>query len=343
MQLLIRWKWMISVLFVAGLVGATYAYWRHSEIYPSTDDAYIDAHVVQVAAQVSGSVARVFVTNQQSVHRGNPLFTINPESFRIALARARARLAVAHQGVMADSAAVVAASAALADRRVLLRNAEVTAGRIKRLRDRGFVSAQAYDNAEAAVQGAKAQMNLAQARLRQAQMTLGNSGTHNERVREAGAAVAQALLDIRNTHVTAACSGRVAKLSLRPGDVIQSGAPLFTLVCGREYWVDANFKETEIGRIRPGQPATISVDMYPDHPFRGRVEHLSGAAGTAFSLLPPENATGNWVKVTQRVPVRVMVLDPDPAHPLRIGTSAEVTVDTAGVEPPPSPPGKSHP
>ncbi len=334
---------MISVLIAAGLIGATYAYWHHSEIYPSTDDAYVNAHTVQVAAQVSGSVTRVFVANQQPVRRGNPLFTIDPASFRIALARARAHLALARQAVMADSAAVVAASATLADRRVLLKNAEVTANRTERLRDRGFVSAQAFDNAEAAVQGAKAQVNLARAKLRQAQMMLGNSGAQNERVREAAAAVAQALLDLRNTHVSAACSGQVAKLSLRPGDVVQSGAPLFTLVCGREYWVDANFKETDIGRIRPGQPAEISVDMYPGHPFRGRVEQLSGAAGTAFSLLPPENATGNWVKVTQRVPVRIMVLNPDPAHPLRIGTSAEVTVDTADLVPPPSPPRKSHP
>ena len=342
MQLLIRWKWAISVLIAAGLIGAVYAYWRHSEIYPSTDDAYVDAHVVQVAAQVSGPVMRVFVTNQQPVRRGEPLFTIDPASFRIALARAQARLALAHQTVSADSAAVVAAEAALADRRVLLANAQVTANRIRRLRDRGFVSAQAYDNAEAAVHGANAQMNLAGAKLRQAQMTLGGSGTQNERVREAAAAVAQALLDLSHTHISAACSGQIAKLSLRPGDVVQNGTPLFTLVCGREYWINANFKETEIGRIRPGQPADISVDMYPGHSFRGRVEHISGAAGTAFSLLPPENATGNWVKVTQRVPVRVAVLDPDPKHPLRVGTSAEVTIDTADSAPPP-PPRNSHP
>ena len=328
MQILIRWKWMISVLIAVGLAGAVYAYWRRSEIYPDTDDAYVNAHVVQVAAQVSGPVSHVFVSNQQPVRKGELLFTIDPATFHIALARAQARLALARQSVSADAAAVVAAQAALANRRVLLGNAEVTASRTRRLRDRGFVSAQAYDNAEAAVQGARAQLNLAQAQLREARMTLGTAGARNQRVREAGTAIAQALLDLAHTRVSAACSGRVAKLSLHSGDVVQSGSPLFTLVCGRQFWIDANFKETDLSRIRPGQPAEISVDMYPGHRFRGRVEHISGAAGTAFSLLPPENATGNWVKVTQRVPVRVSVLDPDPAHPLRIGTSAEVTIDT---------------
>ncbi|MDA8251486.1 MAG: HlyD family secretion protein [Gammaproteobacteria bacterium] len=341
MQRLIRWKWAIAVLITIGVIGAVYAYWRHSELYPNTDDAYVNAHVVQVAAQVSGPVSRVYVSNQQRVHRDQPLFSLDPATFHIALARMQARLALARQGVSADSAMVVAAEAAVADRRVLLDNARVTTDRIRRLRDKGFVSAQAYDNAEATLKGARAQLNLALAKLRQAQMTLGNAGAQNERVREAEAAVAQAQLDLRHTHVSAACTGRIAKLSLRPGDVVQGGVPLFTLVCSRQFWIDANFKETEVGRIRPGQPASISVDMYPDHPFRGRVEHISGAAGTAFSLLPPENATGNWVKVTQRVPVRVAVIDPDSRHPLRVGTSAEVTIDTTGTALPP--PGRKSP
>ncbi len=326
---------MFSALVLIVLGGGIYAYWRHSERYPSTDDAYVNAHVVQVAAQVSGSINDVYVNNQQSVHSGELLFTIDPASFRIALARAQARLALARQAVSADSAMVVAAQAAVADRRVVLDNAEVTTGRIRRLRDRGFVSAQAYDNAETTLKGAKAQLTLALAKLRQARMTLGNTGGRNERVREARAAVAEARLFLGDTRVSAACDGRIAKLSLRPGDVVQEGIPLFTLVCDREFWIDANFKETGVGRIRRGQPATISVDMYPGHPFRGRVAHVSGAAGTAFSLLPPENATGNWVKVTQRVPVRVEVLNPDPAHPLRVGTSAEVTINTTATPRPP--------
>jgi membrane fusion protein (multidrug efflux system) len=110
---------------------------------------------------------------------------------------------------------------------------------------------------------------------------------------------------------------------------VQPGAPLFVVIANDEYWVDANFKETQLKEIHPGQKATIASDVYPDHAFHGTVQSLSGGSGAAFSLLPPQNATGNWVKVTQRVPVRVRIEDPDPQHPLRIGTTATVRVEKA--------------
>ena len=109
---------------------------------------------------------------------------------------------------------------------------------------------------------------------------------------------------------------------------MQKEVPLFTIISDEEYWVDANFKETELDRIKPGQKARVIVDMYRDHPFEGEVESLSGGSGQAFSLLPAQNATGNWVKVTQRVPVKIRILNPDPAYPLRIGTTATVRVST---------------
>jgi membrane fusion protein (multidrug efflux system) len=126
--------------------------------------------------------------------------------------------------------------------------------------------------------------------------------------------------------VFAPTSGTVANLTLRPGSPVQPLAPVFSLVSDSNYWVDANFKETQLDRIRRGQKATVRVDMYPDRPFQGVVQSLSGGSGAAFSLLPPENATGNWVKVTQRVPVRVSIVDIDPEHPLRIGTTATVRI-----------------
>ncbi len=121
-------------------------------------------------------------------------------------------------------------------------------------------------------------------------------------------------------------AGLGANLTLQPGNTVQPGVPLFVVISDNEFWVDANFKETQLKEIRTGQHAQVTVDMYPDHPFRGTVQSLAGGSGTAFSLLPPQNATGNWVKVTQRVPVRIRVEDPDPQHPLRIGTSATVDV-----------------
>ncbi len=322
-------KWIISLALGLALIGGGYLYWRHGIYYPSTDDAYVKAHVVQVATQVTGPVARVNVRDQQYVHQDDLLFELDTRSFELSVAQAQARLALAKQTVGANEASVRAAEAELANQQILLRNAEDNATRIKGLREQGFVSAQAYENAEAAVKAAEAQVAIAQAKLNQARMNLGGgAGAQNERIREAAAALAQARLDLQHTRATATCNGRIAELSLRPGDMVRAGAPLFSLVCDQEYWVDANFKETELGRIKAGQPADVSVDMYRGLHLRGRVENIGSASGTAFSLLPPQNATGNWVKVTQRVPVRIAILDGNPNFPLRVGTSAVVTIDT---------------
>ena len=126
--------------------------------------------------------------------------------------------------------------------------------------------------------------------------------------------------------MTAPTNGVIANLSLQPGNTVSPNVPLFVVISDQEFWVDANFKETQLKEIRVGQKATIESDVYPDHPFHGVVQSVSGGSGAAFSLLPPQNATGNWVKVTQRVPVRIRVEDPDPQHPLRIGTTATVKV-----------------
>jgi membrane fusion protein (multidrug efflux system) len=194
------------------------------------------------------------------------------------------------------------AEANLRQRQAELLNARANEQRVRALVKEQFLSSQAGDDATMAVRTAEAAYAAAKAGL------------------------AQATLDLEHTHVTAPVGGTVASLSLRPGTVVQASNPLFAVIASDQYWVDANFKETELEHIRPGDTAEIHVDSYPDRVFHGRVDSLSGGAGTAFSLLPAQNATGNWVKVTQRVPVKIIVLDPDPDHPLRIGTSAEVTV-----------------
>src|SRR5690606_37897228 len=147
-------------------------------------------------------------------------------------------------------------------------------------------------------------------------------GEDNERLKEAKLFLEKAQLDLTHTHLEAPCNGRIANLSLRPGELVQPGRPLFSIVCSDEYWVYANFKETEMVRIRPGQTAEIRVDMYPGEVFHGVVQNIGPGSGTAFSMLPPQNATGNWVKVTQRVPVRIRITDPRENVPLRVETSA---------------------
>lgn len=321
-------RWTLFAVLALGVATGGYVYWRHGKLYPSTDDAYVEANVVRIAAQVTGPVTRVHVQNQEHVRAGQLLFEIDPRPFDLAVAQARARFQMAVQDVGSDAAAVRAAEAEVQNRKVDLDKARKNARRIVDLRKQGFVSAQAHDDATAAVDAAVAQLAVARARLNQARINLGETGDRNHRVREAEATLKQAELDLAHTKVTAACEGQIAEMSLRPGNTARAGTPVFALVCTDKFWVDANFKETQLERIKPGQPVDIELDMYPGKHFEGRVETISPASGVAFSLLPPQNATGNWVKVTQRVPVRITVASSDAAYPMRVGTSATVTVDT---------------
>ena len=194
------------------------------------------------------------------------------------------------------------AKAQLAIDQAKLEDQKLTQARIKTLFAAGNVSAQDNDNATANLNSAVASVQLSQARLDEAQ------------------------LNLQYATLSAPVSGWVSNVTVRIGDVITKGQPLFALISDEEFWVDANFKEKDLEHIKIGQPAEITVDMYPGHIFKGVVESISGASGAAFSLLPPQNATGNWVKVTQRVPVRVRVINTDPNYPLRVGTSANVTI-----------------
>jgi membrane fusion protein (multidrug efflux system) len=317
-----KWLLIAAVLLVAAVFG--YRYWRHSQLYASTDNAYVNANLVEVAAQVSGAVTRIFVRDNQPVKAGDPLFDIDPEPYRVALEKAQAQLKLAEQSVAQQSAAVQAAEAQVAQRRAELQNARSNNAREQQLVRQGFISRQGSEAARTQEATALAASHAAEASLEQARSALGATGERNANIQAARAAVAQAEIDLQRTRVSSSTQGYVANLSLRPGNTVQPGVPLFSIIGSQEYWVDANFKETELESVRPGEPATITVDMYPDHPFHGVVESVSGGAGTAFSLLPPQNATGNWVKVTQRVPVRVRVTDPDPRYPLRVGTTATV-------------------
>jgi len=321
-------KWLLIGIAVIAVALFGYRYWRHSQLYVSTDNAYVNANIVEVAAQISGPVTHVYVRDNQQVKPGDPLFDIDPEPYRAALEKAQAQLRLAEQAVSQQNAAVQAAEAQVAQRRAELQNARSNNARDQRLVRQGFISRQGSEAARTQEATAVAALQAAQANLEQARSALGETGEHNANVQAAQAAVEQARIDLERTHVTSPTQGYIANLSLRPGNTVQPGTPLFSIIGNQEFWVDANFKETELERVRIGAQGTVTVDMYPDHPFHGVVESVSGGSGTAFSLLPPQNATGNWVKVTQRVPVRVRITDPDSRYPLRVGTTATVELET---------------
>lgn len=268
----------MSMLLILGGV-----YWWHARRYISTDNAYVNANIIQVAAQVSGQVAHLNAQNNQFVKSGTLLFELDSNPFQIAVDKAKAQVGIAV---------------------ATLENAQASTKRTLMLAQDKTLSLQDRDNAVKNLQVAMASLQLSKASLVQAE------------------------LDLRNSKIFAATNGYISNMTLRAGNVVSAFQPLFVIISNEQYWVDANFKETELANIKPGQAADIIVDMYPSHVFKGVVENISGGSGTAFSLLPPQNATGNWIKITQRVPVKIRILNLDSQYPLRIGTTATVTVDT---------------
>jgi membrane fusion protein (multidrug efflux system) len=319
-------KWAIALVVLGTAISVAIHYWRLSRLYVTTDNAYVSANRIEIAAQVSGPVRAIWVRDQQPVKYGELLFQIDPQPYQLAVDAAQAQLELANQSNSQDRAAVAAARAQVAQRTAELRNAQAEEQRAMELTKQKLISKQSAETMATGAETAAAEVNAAQANLEQAQSALGQAGAQNAAVRAAAAKLAQAQLDLTHTRITAPAGGLIANFELRPGSMVQNGVPAFTIIGDNEYWVDANFKETELRRVQVGQKARLVVDMYPDHEFKGEVQSLSGGAGQAFSLLPAQNATGNWVKVTQRVPVRVRILDPLPNYPLRIGTTATVRV-----------------
>ncbi|HEX4332969.1 MAG TPA: HlyD family secretion protein [Usitatibacter sp.] len=318
--------WIVIAVIVVIAAVAGFHFWHQASLFESTDDAYLDANQAEIAAQITGPVIRVYVKDQQHVKAGDALFDIDPGNYELAVARARAQLELARQGVSSQGAAVSTAEAQLAQRRAEAANARGTYNRNEQLMKSGFLSPQAIETFRSQMQSADAAVKAAEATVEQAKSMLGKTGDQNANVLAAEAALKQADLDLARTHVASPTNGVIANFTLQPGNTVQPGTPLFVVIDDSEYWVDANFKETQLKALRVGQKAEVTTDMYPDHVFEGVVQSLSGGSGAAFSLLPPQNATGNWVKVTQRVPVRVRVQNPDPNFPLRIGTTATVKV-----------------
>lgn len=312
-----------ALLLAAAAAAAIYTYYASGS--RSTENAYLGADVVSVAAQVGGRIIAVQVTDNQHVKKGDMLFEIDPTPFAIALERAQGELAQAQQNSQQDNAESAAARAQLAQAEIDLANARTQFERNRKLVERHFLSQQTLDDAQTRMRALQAATEQARAKLAKALAAPSDESRRGD-VLKARAAVEQAQLDLEHTKIIAAQDGQISNLSLATGTLVSAGAPLFALIADNSFHIDANFKETELPGIRPGQPVDIRIDMYPGQHFQGTVESISGGTGTSFSLLPPQNATGNWVKIAQRVPVRIRLAPTDAAHPLRIGATATVSV-----------------
>ncbi len=323
-----RKKRIVVGIIIALVIIVTGSYFYHARYYPSTDDAYIDANIAYIAPQVTGQVLEVAVTNHQAVNAGDLLFTIDPSTFITNLNQAEANLKVAQATLLADEDQVRVSEANVTEAQAELVFTQKQTERTLKLLPDGYVSQSEADQATANLQTAQATLAADQASLVQAEQDV---ITQQSQIQAQEAAVATAKLNLSYTKVFAPTNGVVSNLTLRPGMVVNSDQELFAIVDQTSgFWVDANFEETKLKRIRVGQNADIEIDMYPGITFHGVVQSISAANGSTFSLLPPENATGNWVKVTQRFPVKVIIPESDltQKYPLRVGASATVSVDT---------------
>lgn len=324
-------KFLILILVVLIIGAGLWWWWQHEKIYPSTDDAYLRANVLTIASQVGGRVTQVAIAENDHVQADDLLIQIDTASLDAELTTAQAQYDVARQNAGASGSDVSAAVARLAGAKASLTEAEIAFDRSERLFKLGDVAQAALDQTKATRDEAQANNEAAEAALAAARNQAGTPGEDNAAVRAALGALTAAQINLDNSRITAPAAGWIANIDLRPGQVIATGAPLFSLVEDGDWWVDANFKETDLQRIRPGQPVSLAIDMYPGTTLSGTVASIGAGSGAVFSLLPPQNATGNWVKVTQRFPVRIGLTGKpaDPALQLRVGASVTATVDTS--------------
>ncbi len=300
--------------------------------YVSTDDAYVQAARADISTEVSGKIVEIDVRDNQHVHKGDVLFRLDTPRFNIAVADARAQLAAAMIKVPALKAAYRQRQADEAAARNNLAFQQRESGRQTELQSQGISSRAQLDQAKTGFQSAEQQLAASQQQTASALADLGGNADGAPAdlpiVRQAQAALDRALLDLSFTVVRAPMDGVVAKVDqIQIGDHINMATPLFALMSDRDIWVEANFKETDLTYMRPGQHATFSLDAYPGKKFTGTVLSTSPGTGSSFSLLPPENSSGNWVKVVQRLPVRLSI-DDNGGVPLAAGMSVNAEVDT---------------
>lgn len=329
-----RRKRILMVLAaVVVTLAAVYGVWWyvHGQYYESSDDAYVHGNLISISPRESGTVISVNAEDTDLVRAGQVLVTLDTTDAKVALQQAEARLAEAVREVrqMFDQRAQLEAT-------VQLRKASLMQARRDELRARNLkkikgISTEGLQHAETALQTARAAYNESLHQLAASEAAVaGTTLETHPRVRQAEAQLRQAWLALQRTRIVAPASGYIAQRHVQIGQQVSPGTDLMAVVPLSQVWVAANFKETDLDHVRIGQPVTLTADVYGDsHVYHGKVAGLAAGTGDAFALLPAQNATGNWIKVVQRVPVRISI---DPAdlkgYPLRIGLSMEATIDT---------------
>ncbi len=317
------------------MIGAGIGYWYYLHIFINTDDAYVYGYVGEAASRVPGRVAKVLVDDNDFVEPGQLLATLEPQDYEVAVAQAEGNLGRLRQDLAQNYVKVSTSRAKLAGAEANFQMAGTDKARYTALYERRTVAKQTLDNVQTRFRVNQALVDRYKQELAEALAAIGGSTgiplEEQPAIKEAKARLEQARLNLGYTRITAKISGYITKRQVEVGNWVQPGQPLMIVVPLEhpQLWIQANYKETQLTNVYIGQPAEVEVDTYPGIKFQGRVDSIMSGTGSAFSLLPPENATGNWVKVVQRIPVKIVLLPPLPENrPLRLGMSTEVTIDT---------------
>jgi membrane fusion protein (multidrug efflux system) len=328
-----RKRWLAIVIGVFAAIGIAYgAYWAIAlRNWQSTDDAYVSGNVVQITPQISGTVVAIGADDTQFVKAGELLVRLDQADAKVALDEAEAQLAKTVREVRSLFATSAQLQASVAMRHSDLDRASADLARRERLASSGAISGEEMQHARDAFDSAKAGLLAAQQQLTANQVRVDHTTVEDHPdVQNASARVRDAYLTYARTALPAPVAGFVAKRAVQLGQRVSPGSPLMAIVPLDQVWVDANFKEPQLASMRVGQPVTLSADLYGGKvKYHGTVAGFGAGTGSAFALLPAQNATGNWIKVVQRVPVRIALDERElAAHPLQVGLSMQVEVDT---------------
>ncbi len=328
-------KWLRRFLLALGplvaLAGASY-YYATSGRYVATDNAYIKSDKILISADLSGRVVAVAARQDQVVDAGELLFQIDPEPHRLKIARAEARLNALRYEIAAYKGAYRQKFAELKMAEEDVGYFRREHGRQSKLANRGIIAGAKLDEARHRLQMAEKRIVAVRADMARVLASLGGNpklpAEQHPQYREAMVALEQTMFDLRRASVYAPVGGVLTNVELQAGEFVEAGRPVFGLLAREPLWIEANLKETDLTHVAVGQPAIVRVDAYPDRVWRAVVASLSPTTGAEFALLPPQNASGNWVKVVQRVPVRLTLEDRVDRPTLRAGMSVHVEIDT---------------
>ncbi|MNB56761.1 putative multidrug resistance protein EmrK [compost metagenome] len=331
---------LIFLLLVLLVAGGFFAHWFFKgRFYESTDNAYVQGEITRVSSQLSARIDEVLVQDNQHVEKGQLLVRLEPNDFRLAIDRANAALGTREaerlqaQSKLTQQASLIASSdAQVATTQATLGRSQMDLSRAETLRKPGYVSEERVTTLSADAHIARSQVAKAQADAQGQRQQVNALNAEIKRldaqIANARADLAQAELNLTRSEIHAPISGLVGQRAARNGQVVQAGAYLLSIVPDEDIWVQANFKETQIGRMQPGQKAELTFDAYGDTPIEARVDSLFAASGAQFSLLPPDNATGNFTKVVQRIPVKLTFKADNPLHgKIRPGMSVTAKVN----------------